>query len=100
MGSLNLSRIPLSPAPAPGTPGAYFGTEVSVVLAVSATSVLPIGIFLVGGVAGIPVEYSNDGGTTWVLLMPGGTGGLVVSDGTNVRLSATTAGTARYLPVN
>ena len=101
MGSLNLSRIPLSPAPAPGTPGAYFGTEVSVTLAIGATSVLPIGICLVAGAAGINLDYSNDGGTTWVAITPAATGGLVVSDGTNVRLNGGAAGgTAKYLPVN
>ena len=101
MGSLNLSRIPLSPAPAPGTSGAYFGAEVVILLAVGATSVLPIGICLVAGTPGINLDYSNDGGTTWVAITPAGTGGLMVSDGTDVRLNGgTVGGTARYLPVN
>ena len=101
MGSLNLSRIPLSPAPAPGTPGAYFGAEVTIPLAIGATSVLPIGIFLISAVTTVNVSYSNDGGTTWFLILPGGYGGLVVSDGTNLRLNGgASGGTARYLPVN
>ena len=64
MGSLNLSRIPLSPAPAPGTSGAYFGAEVSVVLAVGQIMPLPIGIFLIAETPNISIMYSPDG-TAW-----------------------------------
>ena len=37
------------------------------------------------------VEYSPDGGTTWRLLIPAGEGGVVISDGSNVRLNNTGA---------
>jgi len=41
--------------------------------------------------ANTKVEYSPDNGTTWRDLIPAGEGGVVISDGSNVRLNNTGA---------
>lgn len=101
MASLSLNKI-LSGSVG-GVPGAgeYFGAELSEVIAASGNYVLPVGAYLVELNAHVQIEYSTDGGTTWRAMTPLGTGGFVISDGTNVRLLAdATGGTARFLPVN
>lgn len=75
-----------------------FGTESAVTVTAGGTSIISKGIYLVSLGANTLVEYSPDGGTTWRLLYPAGTGGLVISDGSNVRLRNTgTADETSYL---
>jgi len=64
-----------------------FGTEQTV--SVGATSQQPIskGIYYVRTGANTVVEYSPDGGTTWVTIVPTGGAGLIISDGSNVRFN-------------
>jgi len=69
-----------------------FGTETTVSVDAGSTSTISKGIYLVSLGANTSVEYSPDGGTTWRTLIPAGQGGVVISDGSNVRLN--NAGTA------
>jgi len=64
-----------------------FGTESTVSVPAGGTSVISKGVYLVSLGANTSVEYSPDGGTTWRTLLPAGTGGVVISDGSNVRLN-------------
>jgi len=66
-----------------------FGTESAVTVTAGSTSTISKGVFLVSLGANTKVEYSPDGGTTWRLLIPAGEGGVVISDGSNVRLNNT-----------
>ena len=69
-----------------------FGTEQTITVGATSTATIPKGFYMVSLGANTSVEYSPDGGTTWRTLIPAGQGGLVVSDGANVRLN--NAGTA------
>ena len=64
-----------------------FGTETTVSVDAGATSVIDKGIYYVRCGANTSVEYSPDGGTTWYTLIAAGGTGLVISDGSNVRLN-------------
>jgi len=73
-------------------------SETAVEVGAGATYTIPEGVWLVSLGANTRVEYSPDGGTTWRTLIPAGQGGLVVSDGKNVRLyNAGTASEISYL---
>jgi len=78
-----------------------FGTESSVLIDAGATSTISKGVFLVSLGANTKVEYSPDNGTTWRDLIPAGEGGVVISDGSNVRLNntGTSSETSYLLPV-
>jgi len=78
-----------------------FGSEQSVLLDAGVTQTISKGIYLVSLGANTKVEYSPDGGTTWRTLIPAGEGGVVISDGSNVRLNntGTTSETSYLLPV-
>jgi len=66
-----------------------FGTESTVTVTAGSTSTISKGVFLVSLGANTKVEYSPDNGTTWRDLIPAGEGGVVISDGSNVRLNNT-----------
>ena len=66
-----------------------FGSESTVTVTAGSTSTISKGVFLVSLGANTKVEYSPDGGTTWRDLIPAGGGGVVISDGSNVRLNNT-----------
>jgi len=68
-----------------------FGTESTVTVTAGSTSTISKGVFLVSLGANTKVEYSSDNGTTWRDLIPAGEGGVVISDGSNVRLNNTGA---------
>jgi len=68
-----------------------FGTESTVTVTAGSTSTISKGVYLVSLGANTKVEYSPDNGTTWRLLIPAGEGGVVISDGSNVRLNNTGA---------
>ena len=78
-----------------------FGTEQTVSVDAGATSTISKGIYYVRCGANTSVEYSPDGGTTWVELIAAGGVGLVISDGSNVRLnnSGTAAENSHLLPI-
>lgn len=98
--SLSLAQLLVSPAPTPGAPDAYFDTEVSYTLASAATQVLPVGAYIVALNAHVQIQYqANSTGTLWRNVVPVGTGGFIISDGTNVQLLAdSTGGTITLLP--
>ena len=96
------SRHEYGGADAIATDGLHFtqidkslGTETSVSIAGSSTSVISKGAYYVRADSGVNVEYSTDGGTTWVALsIPC----FIVSDGSNVRFNNTnTAAANGYL---
>ncbi len=64
-----------------------FGTESTVSVPATSTSVIGKGIYYARCGPNTTVEYSPDGGTTWVTLVTTGGAGLVISDGTNVRFN-------------
>ena len=64
-----------------------FGTEQTVTVAAGGTQVISKGVYYVACGANTSVEYSPDGGTTWRTLIAAGGSGLVISDGSNVRLN-------------
>jgi len=66
-----------------------FGSESTVTVTAGGTYTVPKGVYLVSLGANTKVEYSPDGGTTWRTLIPAGQGGVVISDGSNVRLNNT-----------
>jgi len=75
-----------------------FDTETEVSVDAGATATIPKGVYLVSCGANTSVEYSPDGGTTWRTLIPAGGGGIVVSDGSNVRFNnAGSAAESSYL---
>ena len=78
-----------------------FGTEQTVSVDAGATSTISKGIYYVRCGANTSVEYSPDGGTTWVELIAAGGVGLVISDGSNVRLNngGTAAEDSHLLPI-
>ena len=71
------------------------GTETTVSVAASSTSVISKGAYYVRADSGVDVQYSTDGGTTWeTLSIPA----FIVSDGSNVRFDNTnTAAANGYL---
>ena len=68
-----------------------FGTESTVTVTAGSTSTISKGVYLCSLGANTKVEYSPDNGTTWRDLIPVGEGGVVISDGSNVRLNNTGA---------
>ncbi|MHB8406317.1 MAG: hypothetical protein ACYDCJ_12935 [Gammaproteobacteria bacterium] len=83
-----------------GAPGSYYTAIQSVVLAPNASFVLPAGILFIVPVANVEVQFSTDGGTTWVTFYALGAGGTIHSDGFNWRLNdVTTGATAQYFAV-
>ncbi len=64
-----------------------FGTETTQSVGAGAQVTISKGIYYVTCGANTAVEYSPDGGSTWRTLISAGGAGLVVSDGSNVRLN-------------
>ena len=64
-----------------------FGTEVTASVSAGGTYTVPKGIYLASLGANTSAEYSPDGGTTWRTLISAGGSGIIISDGSNVRLS-------------
>ena len=78
-----------------------FGSESTVSVDAGATYTIPAGIYLVSLGANTSVEYTPDGGTTWRTMIAAGGGGIVISDGSSVRLnnSGTAAEDSYLLPL-
>ena len=60
-------------------------SETTVAVAGSGTKVIDKGIYYARGDADVSIQYSTDGGTTWVEVVAAGKAGLIISDGSNVR---------------
>jgi hypothetical protein len=67
-------------------------SETTVNVGAGSTQVISEGVYYVRCGANTTVEYSTDGGTTWVTLISAGGIGLVFSDGSNVRFNNAGAG--------
>jgi hypothetical protein len=88
---LNTGQIAL------GDPDSLYTALQSHVFGAAGDLVLPAGIWMVLAVADISVQICTDGDTAWSTLIAADEGGLVISDGYNVRLSASGAATAQYV---
>lgn len=82
-----------------GAPGSLYTAMQSEVFGSAGDFVLPAGIWMVLAVANISVQVCTDGDTAWSTYIAADTGGLVVSDGYNVRIAAGAAATAYYLGI-
>ena len=90
--SLALNKIILAGANA-NSAGAYFQTTTFAVANTTST-LITAGTYLIAATANVNVEIQTAStGNTWATLLANGAGGMVISDGTNVRLTGTTAGT-------
>lgn len=90
--ALALNKITIAGANA-NSAGAYFLTTTFSVNGTGST-VLTTGTYLLGATANVNVEIQTAStGNTWSTLLANGSGGMVISDGTNVRLTGTTSGT-------
>jgi len=78
-----------------------FGTEISVSVAAGGTSTVAKGVYLVSLGANTSVQYYSAAAGAWRTCIPAGHGGLIVSDGANVRLynAGTAAETSYLLPL-
>lgn len=72
-----------------GATGCMFGAENSLQLGAAANQTLPRGQWMVALSANDIVQYTPDAGTTFRTLIPALSGGLVASDGFNVRIHNT-----------
>lgn len=77
------------------TPSIGSETTYSSISSSSGTQVIPAGAWYVQAVTDVKLQYSPDGGSTWQDLTPTGTGGMVFSDGSNLRL-INTSGTTKH----
>lgn len=89
--SLALNKIILTGANA-NTAGAYFLTTTFSVANTTSTLVTA-GTYLIAATANVNVEIQTAStGNTWATLYANGAGGMVISDGVNVRLTGTQSG--------
>jgi len=84
--SLATNKILLAGANA-NTDGAYFQADV-IAVANSSSTVVPAGAYYVYPTANVAIQVNNNSnGNAFANVYAGGTGGLVISDGVNVRLT-------------
>ena len=89
--SLALNKIILTGANA-NTAGAYFLTT-SFAVANTTSTLVTAGTYLIAATANVNVEIQTAStGNTWATLYANGAGGMVISDGVNVRLTGTQSG--------
>ena len=86
------------------TPGAYWqaATNISVT---TAGNVVPAGTYMAFGTSNVVIQAVSNYNTTsnvatWSIVYPVNSGGVVISDGVNVQLLATTNTTAQLITVN
>jgi hypothetical protein len=100
--SLAINKIILADANA-NTDGAYFQTGTFSVAA-NSTTVVSAGTYIVTPTANVAVQVNtNSNGNAFTTFLAANTGGVVISDGTNVRLSngdANNAKTVTYVTIN
>ena len=70
-----------------------FGSESTLSVGTATASVVPKGVYLTHLATNTRAEYSPDG-STWRVLFVAGSGGLLISDGSNVRLYNTSTASA------
>ena len=76
-----------------------YGAELNETIAKSANFVFPKGCWLVAGdtASDYKIQHKKKGTSTWVDIYPAGTGGMVISDGANMRALNTDAANATTL---
>lgn len=80
-----------------GADGSAFNAEGTSITTASSATVLTVGWWMVLNGAHNTVQYSPDSGTTWRTLIGDSVGGLVYSDGYNVRIeNDATGGTSSF----
>lgn len=72
-----------------GAAGSYFGAHTALQNTAAGNTTLPRGLWQVTCSANDIVQYTPDSGATYYTLLPSLTGGLVFSDGFNVRIHNT-----------
>jgi hypothetical protein len=92
--ALGLNKIIVSGAQV-NTAGAYL-TTTTIAVAASGNTVVPAGTYLVFPTANVTIEAAtaynaSNGVTTWAVLLGNNTGGVMISDGVNVRANAIVA---------
>lgn len=80
-----------------GLPGSYFTAVQSITIASAGGTVLPAGVWIVMPVTNVSIEISEDGSTWSVFASVATIGQMIVSDGYNVRLSASAAATGKVI---
>ena len=97
--ALALTKLILaSSTPDADSAGSYFDV-VSVTAAASTTTLVPAGTYLLVPSTNVKVQAYN--GTSWVDIIAANTGGMLISDGINVRFNnASTQATVTLLTVN
>ena len=86
------------------TPGSYFQAAANIA-ATTAGNVVPAGTYLVVGTTNVVIQTVTNYNTTsnvatWSNVYPVNSGGMIISDGTNVQLLATTNATVQLVTVN
>jgi len=76
-----------------GSTGSSFGSETTTVTTANATTVLSVGWWMILNGAHNTVQYTPDAGTTQRTLIAASAGGLVWSDGFNLRILNDATGT-------
>src|SRR5262245_25906341 len=90
--------VPLGQQQAFGSAGSAYGAETTTTSAANATTVLPVGWWMVVNGARNSVQYTPDAGTTQRTLIAASAAGTVWSDGFNVRvLNDATGGTSAFM---
>ncbi|NDF52356.1 MAG: hypothetical protein EB116_20145 [Betaproteobacteria bacterium] len=85
--ALGLPKLILaSSSPNADTAGAYFDSQ-TLSVAAGGTTVVPAGMYIIQPVANIKVQTTANDTPTWVDTIAANTGGVLFSDGINVRLS-------------
>lgn len=76
-----------------------YGSELNETIAKSANFVFPKGCWLVAAdtASDYKIQHKKRGTSTWVDIYPAGTGGIVISDGANMRALNTDASNAATL---
>lgn len=81
--------------------GGMFGAYTALAAAASTKVLLPAGLMYVFCDADTSVQITSDGGTTFETIVAASSGGLVLSDNTNLYVVGNaTGGTAHYIGVN
>jgi hypothetical protein len=86
------------------TPGAYFQAQANIA-ATTAGNVVPAGTYLVVNTSNVVIQTvtsynSTSNVATWSNVYPINSGGVIISDGLNVQLLATTNASANLVTVN
>ena len=90
--------IPLGQQQAFGSTGSAFSAETTTTSAANQTTVLAVGWWMVINGLHNTVQYTPDAGTTQRTLIAASTGGIVWSDGFNMRvLNDATGGTSSFI---